>query len=47
MLAGTVFFWDYAYAWYNLIGVVLGIPLTLTGWLLYQKKTEKRVKQFS
>lgn len=40
-LAGGIAMWDFAYAWYNLIGVVTGVPLTLAGWVLYNRRSTR------
>lgn len=38
-LAGGIAMWDYAYAWYNLAGVFTGVPLTMAGWALYNRRS--------
>jgi hypothetical protein len=40
-LAGAIAMWNYAPAWYNIIGVVTGIPIALIGKRLYQAKAQR------
>jgi hypothetical protein len=37
-LAGAIAMWDYAYPWYNIMGVILAIPLTMVGYLLFKNR---------
>jgi hypothetical protein len=37
-LLGALAMWDFAYPWYNVIGVLLAVPLTFVGWLMYQNR---------
>lgn len=43
-LAGGIALWDYAYPWYNLIGAVAGVPITMGGYYIYRKRTYKAVR---
>ena len=40
-LAGAITLWDFAPAYYNIAGVLTGIPLALTGLAFYNRKTNK------
>jgi hypothetical protein len=40
-LVGAIAMWNYAPAWYNIIGVVTGIPIALIGKSLYQAKARR------
>jgi hypothetical protein len=37
-LAGAIAMWDYAYPWYNIIGIILAIPLTMAGYALFKNR---------
>lgn len=41
-LAGAIVMWDAAAAWYNIAGILTGVPLALAGGRLY----ERRAAQF-
>lgn len=43
-LAGAIAFWNYAPAWYNIAGIILGIPFTLTGGKLYELRKQKAIR---
>ena len=43
-LIGAISFWNYAPAWYNIGGVVLGVPLTLLGGALYKFRVNANQK---
>lgn len=40
-LAGAIAMWNYAPAWYNVIGIVTGIPIALIGKRLYQRRVQR------
>ena len=40
-LAGAIAMWNYAPAWYNIIGVITGIPITLIGKRMYEAKAQR------
>lgn len=37
-LAGAIAMWHYAYLWYNVIGIILAIPLTMAGYVLFKNR---------
>ena len=38
-LAGTIVMWEFAYPWYNILGVLTGVPFSIIGAKLYQRLT--------
>jgi len=42
-LAGAIAMWDFAYPWYNVIGVITGVPLALAGAKLYLKSRRSTI----
>jgi hypothetical protein len=40
-LAGTIVMWEFAYPWYNILGVLTGVPFCIMGAKLYQRSTAK------
>jgi hypothetical protein len=34
-LAGAIAMWEFAEPWYNIVGVLTGVPLSMTGWRIY------------
>lgn len=44
-LAGAIAFWDYTPAYYNIGGIIIGVPLALLGYKLYLTKRNKQVLQ--
>lgn len=44
-LGGSVAMWEYAAAWYNIAGIVTGIPLCLLGGKLYELRVQKNLSQ--
>lgn len=44
-LAGSIAMWDYAAAWYNIIGIISALPLAIAGWKLYEWKTQPTTAQ--
>jgi hypothetical protein len=41
-LAGAIVMWEFAQPWYNIAGVVTGIPLTWIGGKIYQSTLRKK-----
>jgi hypothetical protein len=40
-LAGSIAMWEYASPWYNVLGILTGIPLSLLGGKLYQARVQQ------
>lgn len=40
-LAGAIAMWEYASPWYNILGILTGIPLSLLGGKLYQSRIQQ------
>lgn len=43
-LAGAIAFWNFTPSWYNIAGVVLGIPFTLIAGKLYELRKQKAIR---
>ncbi|MBI2429609.1 MAG: hypothetical protein HYV29_12600 [Ignavibacteriales bacterium] len=41
-LAGAIFAWDFGPAWYHIVGILSALPLAITGWKIYERKTNKQ-----
>jgi hypothetical protein len=37
-LAGSIAMWEFAVPWYNILGVLTGVPFSLLGGKLYQRR---------
>ncbi|MFA6469327.1 MAG: hypothetical protein WCW35_10555 [Bacteroidota bacterium] len=44
-LAGSIAMWDAAAAWYNIIGILTALPLAITGWKLFERKSQQVIAQ--
>jgi hypothetical protein len=40
-LAGAIVMWEYASPWYNILGILTGVPLSLMGGKLYQARVQQ------
>jgi predicted acyltransferase len=41
-LAGAIAMWDHAYPWYNIIGVIAGVPITMLGYGWYRRRSNSQ-----
>jgi hypothetical protein len=39
-LAGAIAMWEFAYPWYNILGVITGVPFSILGAKLYQRRVK-------
>ena len=42
-LGGAIAMWDFAPAWYNILGIASGVPLTLLGGKIYQNRLKNKI----
>ena len=42
-LAGAIAMWEFAYPWYNILGVLTGVPFSILGGRLYLRRKRSEV----
>ena len=42
-LAGAIAMWEFAYPWYNILGILTGVPFALLGGRLYLRSRRMKV----